>query len=185
MARWMLNIPFTPHLILWDREFNLQQRSLLVLLSVYRLGSNFKLHVGGRSQGGRGHVTRPCTHISLGNLLPLAGILQGADTEVGDGDSGTGSQGDQHEEGPQAAVQRQLQAVVLLQREAWNIHFTPGDISGDGGKQGKQGLFQSHCKTPEPAPPHFTQSSSVPNFTVWARVIDGEGCQSPLAQGTL
>lgn len=178
----MLNIPFTPHLILWDREFNLQQRSLLVLLSVYRLGSNFKLHIGGRNQGGRGHVTRPCTHISLGNLLPLAGILQGADTEVRDGDSGTGSQGDQHEEGPQAAVQRQLQAVVLLQWEAWNIHFTPGDISGDGESRD---YSKGHCKTLELPPPHFTQTFSVPNFTVWARVIDGEGCQSPLVQGTL
>lgn len=128
-------------------ELNLQQRSLLVLLSVCRLGSNFQLHIGGRSQGGRGHVTGPCTHIALGNLLPLTGILQGADTEVRDGDSGTGSQCDQHEESPQAAVQRQLQAVVLLQREGWNIHFTPGDISGDGESRDYSKAIK---KTPEP-----------------------------------
>lgn len=111
-------------------------------------------------------MTRPCTHVSLGNLLPLAGILQGADTEVGDGDSTTGSQGDQHEKSPQAAVQRQLQAVVLLKREGGNIHFTPGDVSGDGESRDYSKAIAKLQR------PHFTQASLLPNFTVWTRVID-------------
>lgn len=121
-----------------------------------------------------------CTHIALGNLLPLTGILQGADTEVRDGDSGTGSQRDQHEESPQAAVQRQLQAVVLLQREGWNIHFTPGDISGDAESRDYSKAIKKNSRAPiSHKLPQYQTSLSGHGLLI------REACQSPQAQGTL
>ena len=113
---------FTRHTIkLWTR---------ISLEAVFQFIDFVSTYKWGWVRGSGGGVTRQSTHESLGDLLSLAGICQGAHTQIWDGDSCTGREGNQHPERPQAALQRQLQAVGLLQWEGWDIHFTPGKVAG-------------------------------------------------------
>lgn len=113
-----------------------------------------------KSGGANGNsVTKPRTHIALGDLLSLAGVRQGAHTQIRDGHSRAGSERDQHQESPHAAVQGQLQAVRLLEWQCRDIHFTSGKAETRERKavnlwplQNLQSTPHVYFSTPKPQP---------------------------------
>lgn len=154
-------------LLLGDTQWNLGLRSLLMPFSIHRLCFNLK---GG---GGGSGVARQHTHISLGNLLSFAGVLKGADTQIWDGDSRTGRKCDQHKESPQAALQRQLQAVGLLQRECCDIHFTPRNFQKS---EKEKWLTQGHCGTSKAHVLHFIIPQTLLHLSSGLLSSEGSKC---------
>lgn len=127
--------------------------SFFFFFLIHRLCFNSKAEVAESS------VTRPSTHISLGNLLSFAGVCQGAHAQIWDRDSGTGSECDQHQESPQAALQRQFQAVGLLERQGRDIHFASGKVGRIKERKGiNSGLLLTLQSTwlVSPHPPNLT-----------------------------